>query len=130
MEGFSLNTFVLWLISGGATIVARLVIARIPVMQAELSESERGAVTALVSVIVIAAAFVGAAYVGYIPMPQTGLEWFEGLFVPVATALGLPALMTATMQVKETSAARSQAAFTRTTAPPRPDANRLFGILW
>jgi hypothetical protein len=41
MEGFTLNTFLIWLISGGATVVARLVIARIPVLQRELSESER-----------------------------------------------------------------------------------------
>lgn len=124
MEGFTLNTFVLWLISGGSTVVARLVVARIPALQKEFSESERSAITMFVSIVVIGGSFVGAAYVGYIPMPTTGLEWFEGLFVPVATALGLPALMTTTMQVK---ASRSG---TRRIAAQGQEANRLFGMRW
>jgi hypothetical protein len=127
MEGFTLNTFLIWLISGGATVVARLVIARIPVLQRELSESERGAVTVLVSVILIAGAFLGAVQAGYVPTPTTNLEWFEALFVPVATAIGIPALMTSGMQIKEARYHKRER-IPRSTAYPKP--NRLFGLRW
>lgn len=127
MEGFTLNTFVIWIISGGATVIARLIAARIPVLQKEFSESERGAITALASVILITGAFVGAAYVGYVPMPQTGLEWFEGLFVPVATALGIPALMTTAMVTKRERAVRRDTPGLGALSTER---DKLLGIYW
>jgi hypothetical protein len=127
METFTLNTFLVWIISGGATVIARLIIARIPVMQQELTESERSAVTVLVSVALITAAFLGAVAAGYIPEPQTGLQWFEALFVPVATAIGIPALMTTTMQVKEARYNKRES-ISATTLYPK--ANKLFGIRW
>jgi len=98
---FTLNAFILWLISGGATIVIRFIAARIPLLQRELSEAERGVVTMFFSVVLIGLAFIGATRAGYIPMPQTELEWFEALFTPIATAIGIPALMTTAMGTKE-----------------------------
>lgn len=127
MEEFSLNTFLIWIISGGATVVVRLIAARIPVLQRELSEGERSAVTMFCSVVLIGAAFVGATQAGYIPTPQSGLGWFEALFVPIMTALGVPALMTTAMVAKRGRALRREAPGMGAMSVER---NKLFGIRW
>jgi len=98
---FTLNAFILWLISGGATIVIRFIVARIAFLQRELSEAERGVVTMFFSVILVVGAFIFATRAGYVQMPQTELEWFEALAAPIATILGIPALMTTAMGTKE-----------------------------
>ena len=123
MEGFTLNTFLLWLISGGATIIVRLIVARIPAWKESLSEGERSAISMLFAVILIGVAFMGAVYAAYIPRPETGLEWFEALFVPVGTALGLPALMTTTMSARSARSSRGIGARS-------VQRNKLFGIYW
>jgi hypothetical protein len=124
---FTLNTFLIWLVSGGATVIARLVAARIPVLQREFSEAERGAITMLFSVILITGAFLGAVQAGYVPMPESELGWFEALFVPIATAIGVPALMTGAMQVKEERYNKKEGAVYASSYPKH---DRLLGIRW
>jgi hypothetical protein len=56
------------------------------------------------------------------------LEWFEALFVPVATAIGVPALMTSGMQVRKARYYKRRVGLGEVDAHYR--ANRLFGLLW
>lgn len=125
-EGITLSTFLTWLIAGGGTVVARLIIARLPSLD-ELDESERGLITSAIAAVLVAIAFVGAAYAGYVEMPETTLAWVEALFLHVGTAIGIPILMTAIMRSRYAAALRVSGDLAASAARPP---NRLFGVRW
>lgn len=126
VEGFTLNTFLSWLIAGGVTIVIRMIVARIPAWKRSLTESERGVISAFAAAVSVAALYYVSVDLGYVPRPETSQAWGEQLFIHVGTALGLPALMTTTIEVR---AARYNRKHPRVVAMGY-DRNRLFRYLW
>lgn len=124
----TLETFLTWLLAGGgATIVVRWLVARFPALMEKLSEQERALLSGGLSAAVIAGAFASSVFLGYTPAPETTVQWIEVLFSYVATAIGLPAIMSVFMRARfEASVRRSGFDW----AAANVDSNKLFGIRW
>ena len=117
----TLETFLVWVFSGGgAAVLIRWVVSKIPWF-GELDESERALISGVATVVVVALAYAGAAFAGYAELPTTTLQWIEMLFVYIGMAIGLPSIMSTFMRVRFAVLTRRGKETYR---------NRLFWIRW